>query len=154
MCLGGRGRTGLEGSAARGGEQTVDERRPRDAERCRIGDEPGQAERLALVERHRCFRLPVLVPDAEADVPLLGGRPEVARDTERPARVGLHERVRPEELDEFAAERRRAPGAEAERLLERTSTLPTRCYRHSPSFDRSLAMTRHVDYNSTPAGER
>src|SRR5438445_12508408 len=107
-------RTGLEGSAASRGEQAVDERRARVAVGDRPGHEAGQPQRLAFVERHRRFRLALLVPDAEAHVPLLRARAEVARHAQRPTSMGFDQRVRPEELDQLAAKRRRAPGTEAE----------------------------------------
>src|SRR2546427_823887 len=75
----------------------------------RSPEEERQTLRLRLFERYRSFGDALRAPDAEADVPLLG---QVARDAQR---LALVTRVRPEELDQLAPLRRRAPGAEAER---------------------------------------
>src|SRR5262249_18461990 len=84
----------------------------------------GQALCLSLVERDRRLGAAALVPDAEAIVPLRLGAAEVARDAECLTLVALELVVWPEELDELASLRRRAPGAVVEPRLHRSAAFP------------------------------
>ena len=67
---------------------------------------------LQLVQRHRSLGAAGVVPDTEANVRIFV---DVAGDTQRLPGVA---RVCREELDELPPQRRRAPGAEAEPLLD------------------------------------
>jgi hypothetical protein len=75
------------------------------------------ARGLELVDRDGTFDATGLIPDAEPDVRILV---EVARDAQR---LPLVAPMRREELDELAAQRRSAPGTEAEPLLDAASAL-------------------------------
>ena len=88
--------------------------------------ERGQPLGLALVDRDRRLCDAALVPDAEADMALLG----VARDPERLAGLGARTA---EELDELRTLRRGTPGAVAKRLADRPAALPARVHRASSS---------------------
>src|SRR5439155_13849400 len=78
------------------------------------GAKPG---RLVLLQRKSRLRDALCAPDAEADVRLLG---QVAGD---PERLALVARVGAEELDQLAPLWRRAPGAEAIRLIQLAAAL-------------------------------
>src|SRR5439155_9555911 len=90
------------------------------------GQEAGQPLGLFLVERDRALGHALSVPDAEADVRILG---QVARDAQRLAFVT---RVGAKELDQLAPLRRRAPGAKAERRRQLPTALGADAHQQPP----------------------
>src|SRR5438552_3198213 len=86
---------------------------------------------LVLLERHGGFGDTVGAPDAEPHLRLLG---QVAGDPERLATVG---RVRTEELDQLAALRRSAPGAETESRFQLATALGADAHPAPTSFARN-----------------
>src|SRR4029077_17983292 len=116
-------------------------------------DEPGQPLRLCLAERDCPLCAAALVPDAEAHVPLGLDAPEVARDAEGFASVGLELLVGPKEFDELPSLRRRAPRAVMERRLDRSAAVRAVAHLATPLEPRlqprSAAVKRRVPVPGT-----
>jgi len=91
-------------------------------------EEVGQPLGFGIVQgdsRLRTSTARAVGPDAEADVPLLLLRAEIAGDAKRPTAVAGDPGMRPEELHELQPLRLGAPGAKAKRLLDRAPATRT-----------------------------